>query len=83
MTVGGTKSYDCAVQVNNVFHKELSIIGSNSATKRDLEMMMPFLADGRLKCMVDKVFPLREAVEAHRYLEAAQQFGKVVLRIDH
>jgi NADPH:quinone reductase-like Zn-dependent oxidoreductase len=55
----------------------------NSATKRDLEMMMPFLGDGRLKAVVDRVFPLAEAAEAHRYLEAAQQFGKVILRVDH
>ena len=45
--------------------------------------MMPFLADGRLKCVIDRVFPLHEAVEAHRYLEGAQQFGKVVLKIGH
>jgi NADPH:quinone reductase-like Zn-dependent oxidoreductase len=29
------------------------------------------------------VFPLQEAVSAHRYLESAKQFGKVVLRVDH
>jgi hypothetical protein len=26
---------------------------------------------------------LQEAVAAHRYLESAKQFGKVVLRVDH
>lgn len=83
VTVGGTKSYDCQVPVNYIFHKELSVIGSNSATKHDLESMMPFLADGRLKCVIDRIFPLAEAAEAHRYLESAQQFGKVVLKIDH
>lgn len=83
VTVGGTKSYACEIQVNYVFHKELSIIGSNSSTKGDLESMMPFLADGRLKCVIDRTFPLREAADAHRYLESARQFGKVVLAIDH
>jgi NADPH:quinone reductase-like Zn-dependent oxidoreductase len=29
------------------------------------------------------VFPLNDAAEAHRYLESAKQFGKVVLRVDH
>lgn len=82
-TVGGTKAYGCEIQVNYIFHKELSIIGSNSATKYDLEHMIPFLADGRLKCVIDRVFPLQEAAEAHRYLESAQQFGKVILKIDH
>jgi hypothetical protein len=29
------------------------------------------------------VFPLQEAAEAHRYLEQAKQFGKVILRVEH
>jgi NADPH:quinone reductase-like Zn-dependent oxidoreductase len=83
VTAGGTKSYECQVQVQYIFHKELSVIGSNSATKPEVEAMVPFLADGRLKTIVDRVFPLQEAAEAHRYLESANQFGKVILRVEH
>lgn len=83
VTVGGTKSYDCKILLNYVFHKELQLIGSNSATKHDLEVMMPLLGNGKLKTVIDRVFPLHQATEAHRYLEAAKQFGKVILRVDH
>jgi NADPH:quinone reductase-like Zn-dependent oxidoreductase len=83
VTVGGTKSYDCQILVNYIFHKELQIIGSNSATKHDLEVMMPLLGTGQLKTVIDRVFPLQEAAEAHRYLEAGKQFGKIILRVDH
>ena len=83
VTVGGTKSYDCTIQVQYVFHKELQLIGSNSATKLDLQAMMPLLDDGRLRTVIDRVFPLAEAADAHRYLESAKQFGKVLLRVDH
>lgn len=83
VTVGGTAGYACEIQVNYLFHKELSVIGSNSATKRDLEVMMPLLADGRLKAVIDRVFPLEEAADAHRYLEQGKQFGKVVLKVEH
>jgi NADPH:quinone reductase-like Zn-dependent oxidoreductase len=83
ITVGGTKSYECTIAVQYIFHKELQIIGSNSATKHDLEVMMPLLANGKLKTVIDRVFPLRDAADAHRYLESAKQFGKVLLRIDH
>jgi NADPH:quinone reductase-like Zn-dependent oxidoreductase len=31
--------------------------------------------------VVDRVFPLAEAAEAHRYLESRRQFGKVVLEV--
>src|SRR5262249_31884617 len=77
----GTKSYDCRVPVNYIFHKELQIIGSNSATKHDLEVMMPLLGSGKLKTVIDRIFPLREAADAHRDLESAKQFGKVILRV--
>lgn len=83
VTVGGTRSYDCKIPVNYIFHKELQIIGSNSATKHDLEVMMPLLGSGKLRTVIDKIFALREAEAAHRYLESAQQFGKVVLRVEH
>jgi NADPH:quinone reductase-like Zn-dependent oxidoreductase len=43
---------------------------------------MPLLGSGRLKTVIDRIFPLREAAEAHRYLEAGKQFGKVVLRVE-
>jgi NADPH:quinone reductase-like Zn-dependent oxidoreductase len=36
-------------------------------------------ADGKLEVTVDKVFPLDEAAEAHRYLETGHAHGKVVL----
>jgi NADPH:quinone reductase-like Zn-dependent oxidoreductase len=45
--------------------------------------MMPLLDNGKLKTVIDRVFALREAADAHRYLESAKQFGKVVLRVDH
>lgn len=83
VTVGGTKSYQCEIEVNYVFHKELSLIGSNSATKLDLEAMMPLLGSGKLKAVIDRVFPLQEAAQAHVYLESAKQFGKVLLRVEH
>ena len=41
----------------------------------------PWVADGRLRPPVDKVFPMEEAVAAHGYLEAGEHVGKVVLRV--
>ena len=39
------------------------------------------LADGSLKPIIAKTFPLSEIVEAHRYLESNQQIGKVVVTV--
>lgn len=39
------------------------------------------LASGGLKPVIAKVFPLDEIVEAHRFLESNQQFGKIVVQV--
>jgi NADPH:quinone reductase len=39
------------------------------------------LAEGRLKPVIAKTFPLEEIVEAHRYLESIQQIGKIVVTV--
>lgn len=39
-------------------------------------------ADGRLRPVVDSVFPVSQAAEAHRYMETNQNFGKIVLKVD-
>lgn len=83
VTVGGTKSYQCDIEVHYIFHKELQVIGSNSATKLDLEAMMPMLGAGKLRTVIDKIFPLEQAAEAHVYLESAKQFGKILLSVGH
>jgi NADPH:quinone reductase-like Zn-dependent oxidoreductase len=79
VTCGGTASYDISTNVAYIFHKQLSILGSNHGTKRELETMMPLLRAGKLRPVVDSVYPLREARRAHEQLEARRQFGRVVL----
>ena len=41
--------------------------------------LVELAAAGRLKVIVDRVFPLAEAAEAHRYLQTGHAHGKVVL----
>ncbi|MBE3589293.1 MAG: NAD(P)H-quinone oxidoreductase [Firmicutes bacterium] len=42
---------------------------------------LPLFAEGVLRPVVDRVFPVQEAAEAHRYMEANRNFGKIVLRV--
>ena len=40
------------------------------------------IASGTLRPHIDKTFSLNDVVEAHRYLESNQQFGKVILTVE-
>lgn len=42
----------------------------------------PHLAAGRIRPIVDRVFSLERIVDAHRYMEQGEHFGKIVVRID-
>lgn len=50
-------------------------------TKRFQQNWLPLLVSGRIKPIVDKVFPLAQAAEAHRYMEENKNFGKIVLTV--
>ena len=81
VTCGATTGYDAKVDLRFLFSRQLSLLGSYMGTKSELQTVMKLVAAGRLKPVVDRVFPLAEAAAAHAYLESSAQFGKVVLTV--
>ncbi|TXK23594.1 NAD(P)-dependent alcohol dehydrogenase [Pontibacter qinzhouensis] len=47
----------------------------------DLFLIGEWLQAGKLKVIIDKVYPLQEAAEAHRYSEQGEASGKIVLDV--
>jgi NADPH:quinone reductase-like Zn-dependent oxidoreductase len=80
VTCGATTGYDAKIDLRVLFARQISLLGSYMGEKSELHTVMKLVAAGRLKPIVDRVFPLSEAVAAHTYLESGAQFGKVVLR---
>ncbi|HUC53349.1 MAG TPA: zinc-binding dehydrogenase [Candidatus Cybelea sp.] len=81
VTCGATTGYDAKVDLRFLFSRQLSLLGSYMGTKSELQTVMKLVAAGKLKPIVDRVFPLSEAAAAHTYLQSSSQFGKVVLKI--
>jgi NADPH:quinone reductase-like Zn-dependent oxidoreductase len=81
VTCGATTGFDAKIDLRFLFSRQLSLLGSYMGTKAELHTVMKLVAAGRLKPVVDRVFPLAEAAAAHTYLESSQQFGKVVLHV--
>jgi len=56
------------------------VIKPQAELAADLAKILDLIAAGKLKAVIDRVFPLAEAAAAHRYLGGRNQFGKVILR---
>jgi NADPH:quinone reductase-like Zn-dependent oxidoreductase len=81
VTCGATTGYDAKIDLRFLFSRQLSLLGSYMGTKDELRTVLKLVAQGRLRVVVDRVFPLQECAAAHEYLEQGKQFGKVVLSV--
>jgi NADPH:quinone reductase-like Zn-dependent oxidoreductase len=50
-------------------------------TKADLLTLKEMIEDGRIKSIVDRVYPMQQASDAHRRVETEQRLGAVVIAI--
>lgn len=69
------------VAIGPVIMRDISIIGVTvfNSPQSILEETVKMAADGTFKPVIDKTVPLADLAEAHKALESAGQFGKVVV----
>jgi tumor protein p53-inducible protein 3 len=86
--LGGAQT---SINLGRLLSKRQTLIGITMRGRSVLEKIelsrafsrttLPLLADGRLKPLVDSVYPLSAVAEAHERMEANQNLGKIVLKI--
>ncbi|NIN70790.1 MAG: zinc-binding dehydrogenase [Gemmatimonadetes bacterium] len=76
---GATTGAAGQVEIRLTFWKQLQIIGTTMSSASEFNEVMSLVFEKKLKPVIDVVWPLEDAREAHRRLEAGQQFGKIVL----
>ena len=78
---GATSGPNPPAALHRIWWKQLTIYGSTMGTREDFEGAYDLVKSGRAKPVVDSTLPLAKARAAHERMEAAEQFGKIVLRI--
>ena len=58
-----------------------SVEEKTAVTRAFADEVVPLLAAGSVKPVIDSVYPLEQIREAHARLESNETFGKVVLRV--
>ncbi len=81
VTCGATTGHDARIDLRFLFSRQYTVLGSYMGTKAELLRAAQFFFAGQLRPVIDCVFPLAEAAEAHRRLERHEQFGKIVLEV--
>lgn len=89
-TLSGSKIKE--VDIRKVMSKWLSITGSTLRTRNpdyQIKLTKEFarysiekFKAGKLKPVIDKIYSWKDAAEAHKYIEANKNFGKLVLKMD-
>ena len=82
VTCGGTTGPMLVTDVRRLFWGGYSILGSTMGNDAEYAAIVAELAAGRLRPVVDRVFPLEQVREAYTYLDQAAQLGKVVVELD-
>ena len=81
VTCGNTTGYDVRLDTRFLFSKHQALLGSFMGSMGELHQVLKLVFRGKLKAVIDSVYPLEEIAEAHRRVENKEQFGKVVLKI--
>ena len=79
------------INLNTVMRNRLQLIGSVlrtrsidekiGVTQNFMDRWLPELKNGSIRPIVDTVFPLAHVQEAHAYMEANRNFGKIILKV--
>ena len=79
------------INLNTLMRNRLQLIGSVlrtrsidekiGVTQDFVDRWLPELKRGRIRPIIDSVFPLAQAQQAHEYMEANRNFGKIILKV--
>ena len=69
------------LDMRSLYLKSQSVIGIRTHTQASLDGFWRMVQDG-IETRIDRSFPLDDVAEAHRYVEAEKNFGRVLLTID-
>ena len=86
---GGPKA---EISIVNIMMKRLTLTGSTLRARSDAfkalladeisREVWPLVAEGAIKPLIDRCFPLDQAAQAHDYMESGDHIGKIVLKVD-
>lgn len=75
--VWGVNDFDPIVELKN--NSYLTAFYSGNVSQAKLDAMFDYIRQFNVKILIERVFTLEQVLEAHRFLQSADGFGKVVV----
>jgi NADPH:quinone reductase-like Zn-dependent oxidoreductase len=79
VTCGVTSGAEVKLNVQALFGRQRTILGSFVGGKAELMDALKFIAERKLKAVIDSAFPLQDAATAQKKMESREFFGKILL----
>jgi 2-desacetyl-2-hydroxyethyl bacteriochlorophyllide A dehydrogenase len=81
VTCGATTGGEAKIDLRYLFSRNLTLKGSYMGTKAELLEAAKLVGAGKLKPVIDQVYPLKDARAAQEQMLSRKFFGKIVLTI--
>jgi NADPH:quinone reductase-like Zn-dependent oxidoreductase len=79
VTIGSHDTHWGRLDLRHVYSKNLRIVGTNLGSIVELRTILDYVVDGRLKPVVDRAFPLKDAGAAVQHVLDRKNKGKVLV----
>ena len=80
VTLGTTAGNKVEMDVQHFYRNNLTMMGTSGTTHREVREVFELVKDEKLRPIIDRTFPLKDASLAHKYIEERKNFGKIVLK---
>lgn len=79
VTIGSHDTHWGRLDLRHVYSKNLRVVGTNLGSILELRQVIDHVVAGRLRPVIDRAFPLRDAAAAVQYVLDRRNKGKVLL----
>lgn len=78
VSTGATTGYDSTIDLRYLFFRGTNLLGATQGTKAGLEEVIRWVSRGKIKPIIDTIYPFSRMVEGHIKMADSQLFGKIL-----
>jgi NADPH:quinone reductase-like Zn-dependent oxidoreductase len=78
VSTGATTGYDSKLDLGHLILRGLNIIGATQGTRTGLEKVVKWTSKGKIKAIIDTVYPFEDMVTGHIKMMESRLFGKLI-----